>query len=79
MSKLNVVKNMGPIGPWVLGPITKKNGREDRAEGPGGRTDRAEGPGPLIQDAGPMCPIGHSIGNTIGNTVGNSIGNCINN
>ena len=44
MNKLYVLKNMGPVSPRGLGPI-KKNGRKDRAEGPGGQTDRAEGPG----------------------------------
>ena len=56
MKKLNVVKNMGPMGPRGLGPITKKRkegpggrtGRKDRADGRTGRTDgrtgRTEGP-----------------------------------
>ena len=50
MDKLDVVKNMGPMGPRGLGPIKKRRkegpgGRTGRTDGPGGRTGRAEGPG----------------------------------
>ena len=62
MNKLNVLKNMGPMGPRGLGPIKKtegRTGRKDRAEGPGGRTgrkDRAEGPGGRTDGTPPPHP-----------------------